>query len=87
MIFLIQYDRKAGNLVKISEFKDKDKIKSIILAILTVAAMPLVYFGVFTLLVAEWISLFVIGVHFVLSTIDMDKPVNIHKPKKLSKPN
>lgn len=64
-------------------YKDKDKKKSIFLAILTVAALPLAFIHVISLLVAEWISLFAIGVHFVLSTIDMDKPVNEKNPKQL----
>ena len=64
-------------------YKDKDKKKSILLAILTVAALPLALTHIISLLVAEWISLFVIGVHFVLSTIGMDQPVNINEHKQL----
>lgn len=57
-------------------YKDKDKKKSIFLAVLTVAALPLALWHVITLLVAEWISLCVIGIHFILSTINTDDPVN-----------
>jgi len=64
-------------------YKDKDKKKSIFLAILTVAALPLAFTHVISLLVAEWVSLFAIGVHFVLSTLDMGDQVNYDKPKKL----
>jgi hypothetical protein len=62
-------------------YKDKDKKKSIFLAILTVAALPLALINVISLLVAEWISLGVIAVHFILSTIDINEPVNYNKPK------
>jgi len=73
-----------GNAVVTGTFyKDKDKKKSIIMAILTVATLPLAFTNVITLLTAEWISLFVIGVHFVLSSIGMDQQVNINKPKQL----
>ena len=73
-----------GNAVVTGIFyKDKDKIKSILMALLIVAAMPLAFTHVISLLAAEWISLFVIGVHFVLSTIEMNQPVNIRKVKKL----
>ena len=63
-------------------YKDKDKWKSITMAFLTIAALPLTFTGIFSLLTAEWISLFVIAIHFVLSTMDMDQPVNIDKPNK-----
>ena len=64
-------------------YKDKDKALSIILAILTVASLPFAFIGVISLLVAEWISLIVISVHFTLSTIDMDQLVTLKKPKQL----
>jgi hypothetical protein len=64
-------------------YKDKDKMKSIIMAVLTIAALPLAFLHIISLLVAEWISLFVIGVHFVLSTIGMNEQVNVNKPKQL----
>ena len=71
-----------GNAVVTGIFyKDKDKVKSISMTILTVAALPLALLNLISLLTAEWISLFVIGVHFVLATLGMDKPVNINKPK------
>lgn len=71
-----------GNAVVTGIFyKDKDKKKSIALAILTVAAIPFAFTHVISILVAEWVSLFAIGMHFVLSTIDMNKPVNEHKPQ------
>ena len=66
-----------GNAVVTGIFyKDKDKIKSIILAILTLASLPLALANVITLFVAEWISLAVIGIHFLLSTLEMDKEVS-----------
>jgi hypothetical membrane protein len=66
-----------GNAIVTGVFyKDKDKIASIILAILTVIALPFALFGVISLLVAEWISLTVIAIHFILNTINMNKPVN-----------
>ena len=72
-----------GNAVVTGIFyKDKDKISSIILAILTVAAMPLAFTNIITVLVAEWISLVVIAIHFILSTINMNKPVNETKHKR-----
>ena len=65
-------------------FKDKDRIISIILALVTVAALPL---GLFThlisLLAAEWISLLAISIHFFLSTISMNEPVNIRHQQQL----
>jgi hypothetical protein len=71
-----------GNAVVTGVFyKDKDKLKSIMFAILSVAAMPLAFTHMITMLVAEWISLFVIAIHFVLSTLDMEQPVNHNKPK------
>ena len=73
-----------GNAVVIAFFhKDKDKIKSISMAVLTLAAMPLAFMHVISLLVAEWISLLVISIHFVLSTLEMYKQVNEKKPKAL----
>ena len=64
-------------------YKDKDKTLSIILAVFTIASYPLAFMNVISILVAEWISLSVIAVHFVLSTIKMDQQVNIQKPKQL----
>ena len=73
-----------GNaMVTILFHKDKDKMKSIVLGILTIAALPLALANIITLLAAEWISLTVIGIHFVLSTIDIDQPVNAKRPKVL----
>ena len=73
-----------GNAVVTGIFyKDKDKKKSIALAVLTVAAMPLAIANVISILAAEWISLFVIGIHFILSTIEMEQQVNIKNPKQL----
>lgn len=70
----------AGNAVVTGIFyKDKDKKKSIFLAILTLAAIPLSLLHFISLLVAEWISLAVIGIHFVLATLEMDDPVNYKK--------
>jgi hypothetical protein len=72
-----------GNaVVSICFHKDKDKGKSILLGILTVAALPLAFMHVISVLVAEWISLSVIGIHFMLSTIDMNAPVNEKKKKQ-----
>jgi hypothetical membrane protein len=66
-------------------YKDKDKVASIIMAILTVLTIPLAFFmNVISILVAEWISLCVIAIHFILSTKKMDQPVNIDKPKRLT---
>lgn len=62
-------------------YKDKDKGKSITLAILTVLTLPLALFHIISLLAAEWISLTVISIHFILSTIDMREPVNYAKAK------
>lgn len=74
----------VGNAVVTGLFyKDKDKIQSIVLAILTIVAMPLAFIHIINVFVAEWISLSVIGIHFILSTIDMDQPVNINDVKKL----
>lgn len=75
-----------GNAVVTGIFyKDKDKKKSIALAILMVAALPLAFTNVISVLVAEWISLTIIGIHFVLSTLSMDEPVNKKSPKQLLK--
>ena len=60
-------------------YKDKDKWKSITLALLTVAAIPLAFTNLISVLAAEWISLSVIGIHFVLSTLGMDQPVTLKK--------
>lgn len=57
-------------------YKDKDKIASIILAILTVIALPFALLGYISILAGEWISLTVIAIHFILNTIDMNQPVN-----------
>ncbi|HUQ97605.1 MAG TPA: hypothetical protein VM010_08065, partial [Chitinophagaceae bacterium] len=54
---------------------------------LTLISFPLAFANIISLLVAEWLSLFVIGVHFILSTIDMDAPVTVFKPKPLPKRN
>ncbi|MBN1185796.1 MAG: hypothetical protein JXB49_26175 [Bacteroidales bacterium] len=73
-----------GNALVTAFFhKDKDKIISIIMAILTIASLPLAIFHVISLLVAEWISLTVISVHFILSTFGMDQLVNNKKAKVL----
>lgn len=70
----------GGNALVTGFFhKDKDKTISIILAILTVASFLLCLINENYLLVAEWISLIVISVHFILSTINMDQPVNLSK--------
>lgn len=58
-------------------YKDKDKGKSIALALLTVASVPLAVMHIISVLAAEWISLSVIGIHFVLSTLAMHQPVNL----------
>ena len=63
--------------------KDKDKIISIILALLTIAALPFAIFNVISLLAAEWISLIVVSIHFILSTFNMDQQVNLKKTKVL----
>lgn len=57
-------------------YKDKDKIASIILAILTVIALPFALLGYISILAGEWISLTVIAIHFILNTINMAQPVN-----------
>lgn len=44
----------------------RDRVLSIVLAVLTVAAVGLHYAGVWSLLVGEWISLTVIAVHFIM---------------------
>ena len=73
-----------GNaLVKGIFYKDKDKKKSIFMAILIIAAIPFAFADIISLLAAEWISLTVIGIHFVLSSIDMDQQVTVGKPKTL----
>lgn len=75
-----------GNAVVTCAFyKDKDKRLSITLSILTVAAVPFAFAHVISLLVVEWISLVVIGIHFILSTIGMNQQVSINKPKQLLK--
>ncbi len=68
-------------------YKDKHKIISIAIGILTVAAMPLAFTNMISLLTAEWISLVAIAIHFVLSTIDVDEQMNIKRPKQLVKSN
>lgn len=74
----------VGNaVVTMLFYKDKHKAISITLGVLTLAAMPLVPLKIISLLAAEWISLTVIGIHFVLTTIDMDEQVNRKKPKVL----
>jgi hypothetical protein len=73
-----------GNAVVTGIFyKDKDKKKSIALAVLTVISMPLHFMGIISLFVAEWISLSVIGIHFILSTVKLDEQVTVKKPKEL----
>lgn len=57
-------------------YKDKDKIASIVLAILTVIALPFALLGYISILAGEWISLTVIAIHFILNTINMNQPVN-----------
>ena len=72
-----------GNAVVTGIFyKDKDRKKSIALAILTVAAIPLAILNLISVLAAEWISLAVIGIHFILSTLGMEKPVSFNGPVK-----
>lgn len=74
----------VGNAIVTGIFyKDKDKKKSIAMAILTLAAIPFAIAGKISVLAAEWISLTVIGIHFALSTIGMDKQVTESKPKTL----
>ncbi|NVO12345.1 MAG: DUF998 domain-containing protein [Bacteroidales bacterium] len=57
-------------------YKDQYKVFSIILAVLTVIALPFALLGYISILAGEWISLTVIAIHFILNTINMDKPVN-----------
>jgi hypothetical membrane protein len=64
-------------------YKDKDKILSIILAILTIATLPFALMGYISILIAEWISLVAISIHFILSTINVYEPVNKNNPKLL----
>ncbi len=74
----------GGNAFVTFKFrKDKDKTISTILAFLTVASFLLCIINKNYLLVAEWISLTVISIHFILSTINMDQPVNLKKTKVL----
>jgi len=74
----------AGNAVVTGIFyKDKDKKMSITLAILTISTIPFAIGNIISMLTAEWVSLTVIGIHFALTTIDMDKQVTERKPKKL----
>lgn len=63
--------------------KDKHKAISIIMAILTIAALPFALLHLISLLLAEWISLTVISIHFILSTLHMDQQVNLKKPRQL----
>ncbi len=58
----------AGNAVVIALFHKKQyTTPSIILAVITLGAIALHFFGnILSLLVAEWISLAVIGIHFIL---------------------
>lgn len=57
----------VGNAVVTGVFYQKrNKAFSIVLAILTLATLVPVYFHVFTLFWGEWLSLAVIGVHFIL---------------------
>ena len=74
----------VGNAIVTGIFyKDKDKKKSITLAILTVISIPLAFAHIISILVAEWISLIVIAIHFILSTINTEQPVNIDKRMEL----
>jgi len=57
-------------------YKDQYKVFSIIMAILTVIALPFALLGYISILAGEWISLTVIAIHFILNTINMDQPVN-----------
>jgi hypothetical protein len=58
----------AGNALVTAIFhKRKYRIISLVLAILTLASIGLHFFGhIISLLAAEWLSLTVIGVHFIL---------------------
>jgi hypothetical protein len=72
----------AGNVAVTGIFyKDKDKTASITMAVLTLLTIPLVIKNVISILTAEWISLSVIAIHFILSTFKTDQPVNIEKRK------
>lgn len=57
-------------------YKDQYKVFSIILAVLTVIALPFALLGYISILAGEWISLTVIAIHFILNTINMNQPVN-----------
>jgi hypothetical protein len=56
-----------GNAVVAALFSyAQDRAASIVLAVVTVAAIGLHYIGLFSLLVGEWISLAVIAAHFIM---------------------
>jgi hypothetical protein len=56
-----------GNAVVIGFFHNtRDRVISIVLAVVTVAAIALHYIGVWSLLVGEWVSLAVIAAHFIM---------------------
>lgn len=56
-----------GNAVVIGLFHNaRDRVVSIVLAVVTVAAIALHYAGVWSLLAGEWVSLGVIAAHFIM---------------------
>ena len=58
-----------GNALVIGIFhKRKDRTISIALAVLTIASFVLNLFHLFSLFWAEWLSLIVIGIHFILES-------------------
>jgi len=58
-----------GNAVVIGLFHNaRDRVISIVLAVVTVVAIALHYIGVWSLLVGEWVSLAVIAAHFIMQS-------------------
>jgi len=58
-----------GNAVVTALFSyPKDRALSVVLAVLTVAAIGLHYVGVWSLLAGEWVSLGVIAAHFIMQS-------------------
>ena len=59
-----------GNvLVMIFFHRKKDVVISIILSVLVIVALALHFIGLISLLIGEWLSLAVIGAHFILQSV------------------
>lgn len=70
-----------GNAVVIGVFHaPKDRVLSIVLAVITVTAIAVHYiFGLISLLTGEWISLIVIALHFIMQSNQISNNVRSSK--------